>query len=203
MTMFTGLKAALAVLTVTASSWAAADDKLMQEVLAGEHRAASSVRDEYRHPGETLAFFGLEPDMTVVEIAPGGGWYTEILAPYLREKGTFYAAHFDPDSSVGFYRKSRAGFAQKLAASPELYDRTQVTVFELPDKLDIAPEGSADMVLTFRNVHNWYMNGGGEERVTLAFRAFYRALKPVVCWAWWITACRKTARMRLRIPAVI
>ncbi|MBU2884465.1 methyltransferase [Gilvimarinus agarilyticus] len=178
MTIFTGIKTALAVLTVTASSWAAADDEKMQHVLAGEHRAENSARDESRHPGETLSFFGLEPDMTVVEIAPGGGWYTEILAPYLRDTGTYYAAHFDPNSSVAYYQRSRAGFDTKLAANPELYDQTQVTQFELPNKLDIAPAGSADMVLTFRNVHNWYMRGGGEEKVALAFDAFYKALKP-------------------------
>lgn len=178
MTIFTGFKTALAVLTVTASSWAAADNKLLQDVLAGDHRAESSARDEYRHPAETLAFFGIEPDMTVVEIAPGGGWYTEILAPYLRDRGTFYAAHFDPESSVGYYKNSRAGFDKKMAANPELYDQTKISLFELPNKLDIAPDGSADMILTFRNVHNWYMRGGGEENTAVAFDAFYKALKP-------------------------
>ncbi|UTF59945.1 class I SAM-dependent methyltransferase [Gilvimarinus sp. DA14] len=174
----TGIKTALAVLTVTASSWAAADDEALQEVLAGEHRAESSARDEYRHPGETLAFFGIEPDMTVVEIWPGGGWYTEILAPYLRDEGVFYAAHFNPDSEVEYFKRSRDNYGEKLAANPELYDATKVSVFNPPDEYDIAPAGSADMVLTFRNAHNWYMRGGGEEKLLSAFSAFYRALKP-------------------------
>ncbi|MDO3384754.1 methyltransferase [Gilvimarinus sp. SDUM040013] len=178
MTIFTGLKTALAVLTVTASSWAAAEDKKLQDVISADHRAESSSRDEFRNPAETLAFFGIKPDMTVVEIAPGGGWYTEILAPYLRDSGTFYAAHFDANSSVGYYKNSRAGFDKKVAASPELYDQVKISLFEMPSKLDIAPEGSADMVLTFRNVHNWYMRGGGEENLALAFDAFYTALKP-------------------------
>ena len=172
------IKTALAVLTVTASSWAAADDEALQDVLAGEHRAESSARDEYRHPGETLAFFGIEPDMTVVEIWPGGGWYTEILAPYLRDEGVFYAAHFNPDSEIGYFKRSRENYGEKLAANPELYDQTKVSVFNPPEQYDIAPAGSADMVLTFRNAHNWYMRGGGEEKLLAAFSAFYRALKP-------------------------
>ena len=154
-----------------------ADDKL-QQVMDMEHRAQSSVRDEYRHPLQTLSFFGLRPDMTVVEIWPGGGWYTEILAPYLRDKGTFYAAHFDPETEVEYFRRSLENYEQKLAANPELYDQVKMTVFDPPAQTDIAPAGSVDMVLTFRNAHNWYMRGGGEEKLQVAFDAFYKALKP-------------------------
>lgn len=137
----------------------------IDEALAGSHRsAANRARDQYRHPKETLEFFGLRPDMTVVEISPGGGWYTEVLAPTLRERGTLYAAHNNPDA-----------FKSKLAGNP-IYDKVQVTSFGKDNLDNIAPAGSADLVLTFRNVHNWY--GWGEGGVEAAFRAFYRALKP-------------------------
>lgn len=117
--------------------------------------------------------------MTVVEIWPGGkGWYTGILAPWLRDQGTLYAAHFNEDSPSEFYRKSRQQFLEMTAASPALYAEVIVTAFNPPAHTDIAPAGSADRVLTFRNVHNWYMRGGGDERVLAAFEAFYKALKP-------------------------
>lgn len=155
----------------------AEEDKL-QQVLDMEHRAQASIRDDFRHPGETLEFFGITPDMTVVEIWPGGGWYTEILAPYLRDSGTLYAAHFDPETEVEYFSRSLSNFEKKLADDPDLYDQVKMTVFDPPAKTDIAPAGSADMVVTFRNAHNWYMRGGGEEKLQVAFDAFYKALKP-------------------------
>ncbi len=147
--------------------------------VAGPQRSAENrARDAWRHPGETLAFFGLQPTMTVVEISPGGGWFTEILAPYLREKGKLIAAAY-PDDVPGedgaYYRKSRTAFNAKLAASPAVYDKVQVTDFMVPDRLELAPEGSVDMVLTFRNVHNWVDADKNEEKV---FAAAFRALKP-------------------------
>src|SRR5687767_8890611 len=88
--------------------------------IAGAHRsAANRARDQYRHPKETLAFFGLKPDMTVVEIFPGGGWYTEILAPVLRGRGTYYAAHYNPVTEGT--TKAVATYKAKLAAEPALY----------------------------------------------------------------------------------
>lgn len=135
-------------------------------------------RDGARHPVQTLRFFGIRPEMTVVEIWPGGGWYTEILAPLLREQGHYYAAHFPADSDSKYYREARASFDAKLRADPALYDRVSVTTFDPPRRVDIAPAGSVDLVLTFRNVHNWYMRGGGDERVVAAFKAMYVALKP-------------------------
>lgn len=158
---------------------AVAFDSPLADALKGAHRSPEHVRrDAARHPAETLGFFGLAPDMTVVEIWPGAGWYTEILAPVLRERGRLYAAHFNPDSPSAYYRESRAAFEAKLAAMPGVYDRVTVTRFNPPEYTDIAPPGSADLVLTFRNVHNWYMRGGGDTRVTQAFEAMYRALKP-------------------------
>jgi len=147
----------------------------LEDVIAGSHRTAEfAARDGSRHPAETLKFFGLERDMTVVELWPGGGWYTEILAPYLKGKGKLYAAHFSPDADREYFRESRAKFEKKLAADPKLYGGVTVTVLDPPKRVDIAPPGSADMVLTFRNTHNWVQRGAAEA----VFAAAFEALKP-------------------------
>ncbi|MBZ2189463.1 methyltransferase [Alcanivorax sp. JB21] len=141
----------------------------------GEHRTAAFVaRDVWRRPVETLAFFNVEPDMTVVEIWPGAGWYTEILAPLLRDEGQLYAAHFDPDTPVPFFQRSLVAYQDKLAAEPAVYDRVALTVLAPPAHTAIAPPASADRVLTFRNVHNWASAGSAEA----AFSAFHTALRP-------------------------
>ncbi len=160
------------------SSFAAPADDL-ETIIKSPHRAASEPRDKFRHPLETLKFFDIQPQHTVVEIWPGGqGWYTEILAPYLKAQGKFYAAQFDEDSGSDYFRTSRQNYLKQLKAQPELYDQVTVTSFDPPEVTTIAPAGSADRVLTFRNAHNWYMRGGGEERLLAAFKAFHLALKP-------------------------
>lgn len=175
------VRAAVAVVLLHAS-WVAiaADAEAVAAAVANPARTPELVqRDAARHPLETLTFFGIEPGMTVVEIWPGAsGWYTEILAPLLRSGGRLYAAHFNSDSTSQFYRESRADFEVKLSTNPAVYGRVIVTSFNPPAHVDIAPPGSADLVLTFRNVHNWYMRGGGDERVVAAFAAMHRALKP-------------------------
>ena len=143
-------------------------------VLAGSQRSdANRARDAYRHPAETLAFFGLKPTMTVVEVSPGSGWYTEVLAPYLRDTGKLYVAAADPDAGENA-AKSAAKFKAKLATLPTAFGKVTVTPSS-PKSFDrIAPAGSADMVLTFRNVHNWYIGG----YAPMAFKAFATVLKP-------------------------
>jgi predicted methyltransferase len=155
---------------------AGADEAALRQLAEGPHRAAGhAARNIYRHPVETLMFFGLRPDMTVVEIAPGGaGWYTEILAPYLRESGCYYAAGYDPVSGEEYYRRNARALQDKLSERPDLYGHTILTVFAPPAKTDIAPPDSADLVVTFRNVHNWM----GDDAADAAFASFYRALKP-------------------------
>jgi len=152
------------------------ESSLSHAVQSSERSAKSSARDEYRHPEQTLAFFGFKPTMTVVEIAPGGGWYSEILAPALKEQGLYYAAHFPSDSSVGYYQRSLAGFKKKVAED-ERFSKVEISEFAPLTHTDIAPAGTADMVLTFRNVHNWYM-GKDTEGALSAFKSFYTALKP-------------------------
>jgi predicted methyltransferase len=148
----------------------------LDRVLAGDHRSAENrARDKWRHPKETLKFFGFRHDMTVLEVWPGGGgWYTEILAPALRERGRYIAASWDPGSTSDYVKRNSKKFADKLAARPDLYDKATVTALQHPKALAPVPDGSVDMVLTFRNVHSWMDNDG----VLPMFRAMHAALKP-------------------------
>ena len=159
--MKTWLTATL-VLAAAGAQAQAAD--ALKAAVAADHRTVGNVaRDVYRHPYETLSFFGIKPTDTVVELSPGGGWYTEILAPYLRDAGQLYAA--DGGS---------ARFKAKMD-SMGVYAKVRITAFD-PGKglLDIAPPGSADAVLTFRNVHNWMGAGKAQD----VFNAAFKALKP-------------------------
>ncbi len=150
---------------------------MLDQILAGSHRdPKNAARDQYRHPKETLLFFGLRPDMTVVEVWPSAGWWTEILAPALDDQGQYYAAWY-PTQAKGapdYLKEREKGFDAKLAARPDLYGKVIKTSILAPDYVNLAPKGSADMVLTFRNVHNWAKAGNAEAM----FRAFYDALKP-------------------------
>lgn len=133
-------------------------------------------RDSYRHPTQTLAFFGIKKTDTVVEIWPGGGWYSEILAPMLHDKGTFYAAHFPSDIDNSYFKRSRSKYESKLLSNP-VYENVIVTSFNPGHPAKIAPDNSADKVVTFRNLHNWYIYNG-EQGTIEAFKRFYAALKP-------------------------
>jgi predicted methyltransferase len=166
--------AILAVGLLGASSQAFAETSL-ESLAEGKHRSEQYIaRNEFRNPVETLKFFGIKPDMTVVEISPGGGWYTEIIAPYLREKGHYIAAGFDPESKVNYYKRNAKKYAEKLAKNPELYDKVELTVMQAPEKLDFAKPNSADMVVSFRNTHNWASRGHAEE----VYAAIFKVLKP-------------------------
>ena len=134
-----------------------ATDTALQAAIDGPHRSANNrARDAARHPLQTLQFFGLRPDQQVVELQPGGGWYTEILAPYLRTSGRLIAAHDAVDDVEAYKRRGRQNFDAKLAANPALYDQVQVGLLPRgPQFTDIHPRGGADLVLTFRNIHNW------------------------------------------------
>ncbi len=162
---------ALSIVAISPINSAAQDDAgttaALKAAIAGPQRSdANKARDKYRHPLETLTFFGIKSDMTVVEISPGTGWYTEILAPFLKDHGKLYEA-------VGGGAGAKA-FEQKLKADPAVYSQVLVTTLQPPAETEIAPAGSADMVLTFRNVHDWLPRGTTDDY----FKAFYRALKP-------------------------
>ena len=147
--------------------------------IAGNWRDPKNVaRDRYRHPRETLTFFGLQPGQTVIEITPGAGWYSEILAPYLRGNGTYIAAVVDPMAvaegrSRDYQQKNKAGLEAKFAAAPAQYDGARVVAYD-PKAPVFGPANSADLVLTFRNVHNWRSAGQAEGM----FKGFHAVLKP-------------------------
>jgi predicted methyltransferase len=151
--------------------------RALDQAIAGAHRTpAFRERDRYRHPKETLLFFGFRPDMHVAEVWPGDGWYTEILAPALRDKGRYYAGHYGVDEKLSDYRRNRRqAYLDRLAKQPQLYDKVVVTGILPPAHVELAPRGSLDLVLTFRNVHNWATDFGNEQAF---FNAFYDALKP-------------------------
>jgi predicted methyltransferase len=145
-----------------------------ETALAGAHRdPKNAARDEFRHPRQTLEFFGLKENMTVVELYPGGGWYTEVLAPLLAPAGRYFAAHLSPNGGP-YARRSLGRYLQKLGADDDVYGEVTVTTLAPPSSIVIAPPGTADMVLAFRNVHSW-MNAGVLAEV---FEAAYGALKP-------------------------
>jgi len=136
-------------------------------------RGEAMARDQYRKPYEVLSFFGVEPDMTVVEIWPSGGWYLDILAPYLRDEGYYIAAMFDPATESAFIERALAAHQAKLSENRERYGYVSTTALG-PDAMKIAPPESVDMVLTFRNVHSFMRSGYAQD----VFTAAYAALKP-------------------------
>ena len=139
---------------------------LQQAVNSSARSAANKARDRYRHPLETLQFFAIRPDMTVVELAPGGGWYTEILAPYLHDHGHLVEAT----------SPSSARFAAKLKAAPALYGHVASVPFDPPGQTRLGTNNSADMVLSFRNTHDWLNDSSAE--LAAVFKAAFDVLKP-------------------------
>jgi predicted methyltransferase len=146
----------------------------LDNVLAGNQRSAeNSARDRYRHPKETLLFFGIRPQMKVLEVWPEPGWYTEVMAPLLREHGKYYAAVIAPDPESKYVTERLANYQKKLTDNPSLYGAVQVVTFP-DDGGDVVPPGSLDMIVTFRNIHNWMARDSAGQ----AFATMYKALKP-------------------------
>jgi len=145
----------------------------LEEAVKSPYRTeANRARDPYRHPLETLTFFGMTPDMTVVEITPSAGWYTEILAPFLAEKGHYIAAVNKVPNAE--HDQQNQKLSAWLSTHPDAGSKVTFTTFMPPKEVDIAPPGTADLVLTFRNVHNW----SSKHNEKAAFSAFFKALKP-------------------------
>jgi predicted methyltransferase len=139
----------------------------LDEILNSDIRVESSERDKFRNPKDTLSFFKINPSQTVVELAPGGGWYTEILAPYLKDHGKLIAAHYNPEQG-DYFKRSRDKYDAKLASN-EIYE--QVEVVHLLESY--GENGTADLVLTFRNLHNWI----GREDIDTVLSSSYAVLK--------------------------
>ena len=156
-----------------------ASSTALDSAINGEHRSAENIaRDKYRRPKETLAFFGFRADMTVVEIWPGGGWYTEILAPALKDNGKLYTAQYSVNPPYSYQRRYFGSFLTKAGESPDVYRDVIITAMDFPYELEIAPPGVADLVVTFRNAHNWVGQGYPKVAPMLAFEAMFDALKP-------------------------
>ncbi|MBS0461656.1 MAG: class I SAM-dependent methyltransferase [Proteobacteria bacterium] len=176
-----GLTAAAATLAADTAPVvlpSSADSAALDAAIAGAWRSpANTARDKYRHPKDTLQFFGVRPDQSLIEITPGAGWYTEILAPLLRARGHYFGIIEDPDSVAPASRaeteRANNQYDAKLAMRPDLYALTQVRSID-PAAPVLGPPGSADVVLTFRNVHNWVMGN----RQAAMFKAMYAVLKP-------------------------
>jgi len=170
-TLFTLALAAFS-LSVSAITHANNTPDKLSTAVSGEHRSAThKARDQFRHPTETLMFFGFRPEMTVVEITPGGGWYTEILAPALKGTGKLYLAQYPDTGKDDYYSKSRKSLEKKVASSP-VYSEVIITDFSPKKTSELAPANSADLVLTFRNLHNW-----GEAGIEQVFKDAFNALK--------------------------
>jgi len=157
---------------------AAAADPVLVEVVAGDWRGDDAkARDKYRHPVESLTFWGLKPGMAILEIQPGGAsWWTEILAPYAKRTGGSFAATgadlANPNLSEGA-RKSREAFEARYAANPDLYGK--VTVINWGAASQPRPADSFDFILTARSIHGWMRS---PDMLDKTFREFHDALKP-------------------------
>ena len=159
---------ALALSTPAAFARPAVDAALAKAIAAPERSAANRARDAYRHPQETLAFFAITPKLKVVELWPGAGWYSEILAPYLAAKGQLTLA--TPEG------RASTRVDTMIAASPALYAKVKTARFPAEGEGAKIADASVDLVLTFRNVHNWRF--GGEDKAKAAFSAIFAMLKP-------------------------
>lgn len=148
----------------------AAEESSLDDILRNERRGDDGQRDTWRHPKETLTFFGIEPDMTVIEIGPGGGWYTKILAPYLADEGTLIVSL---NSTEGPGAKYRKGWENLKATDEDLYGDIEDIVMD-PPYFENVPEGAADAVLSIRQAHGWVGSGN----IDAGFQAVYKALKP-------------------------
>lgn len=171
---------AISTLLIAAQT-AIADEARLQAAIEGKHRTeAYAARDIYRHPLQTLKLFDIQPQHTVMEVWPGGGWYTEILAPYLKDNGSLIAAHYDTEDTQASYRAgSRKRFEEKLATNPAIYGEVNTGSLMFDEKAatvvkTAAADGTVDRVVTFRNAHGWVSRGTSEA----AFAHFFAVLKP-------------------------
>lgn len=141
-------------------SWNALANESLTAAIKAPERVEESVRDEHRNPYETLTFFGVEPSMTVVELAPSGGWYTEILGPYVAKQGKLVAGHFnmERENAPAYFPRAMAAYKERIADT-ERFGQIDILPFDPPVKPSLGAPGSADVVLSFRSVHGWKRDG--------------------------------------------
>ena len=167
------LSIALLAGMLVACEKAPTDADWLGAALQSKLRDDDRARDRWRHPRQTLEFFGLRPDMTVVELWPGGGWYSRILGPVLRKQGMLYAAHIAENGNSNDYVRRLLHQYRRDVKRHSALSRIRITELG-PGRYDIAPPGSADLVLSFRNTHNWMRL----DELPAVFAAAHRALKP-------------------------
>ena len=144
----------------------------IEEAVASDYRTpAFKSRDIYRHPAETLKFFGLKPNMKVIEISPANGWYMEIIAPFVSEQGLYIMGA--PAASNDLIKKQESALVRWSKKHPEIAAKMAVATFDLPDGVNLAAPSSVDLVVTFRNVHNWM----AKKNEVSAFKSFFKVLK--------------------------
>jgi predicted methyltransferase len=146
-------------------------DALLDAVNNPERNAKYSVRDNFRNPYETLSFFQIKPTMHVLELSAGGGWYTEILAPYLEPAGKLSVTHHNPEAG-GYYKRSRNSYDEKVKSNP-LFKGVKVITADVPPAMPFTKPGTQDLVVTFRNLHNWL----GQDAMKAIMQEAYNSLK--------------------------
>jgi predicted methyltransferase len=179
--MFATQKPALALLAAVLliagcamTSTRQATAQALDNILADPHRSeADRARDRYRHPKDTLLFFGIRPEMSVLEVWPEPGWYTDIIAPLVRGKGKYYPAVIEADPGSQYINARLEAYRNKLASDPTLYGNPTIVTFPTNGG-DVVPPGTLDMVVTFRNIHNWMAEGTTPQ----VFATIFKALKP-------------------------
>lgn len=178
-----GLVLMIVWVTPALAAIAASDQVQLKSAIAGPQRSAEHrARDRYRHPFETLSYFGVKPGMRVIEVLPEGGWYTEILAPYLRKHGELIEATIPTNSANPFLQKMAKRYRKKLRDDPSVYGKVRLEPIEPPQYLALGAPDSVDRVLTFRNLHDLvFVNPHGEPTSAVIdrfFRSAYQVLKP-------------------------
>lgn len=149
----------------------------VETAMHGDHRSdKNKARNQYRHPVGTLAFFGLKPDMTVLEIAPGGGWYTEIIAPAMRDSGVYVAGSYDVqiEGQPKYRYRQHQALLSQITDQPNLYGQIEVAAYSPPESRALGEENSVDMVLTFRSSHGWVREG----MIDGVYADFFKVVKP-------------------------
>ena len=147
------------------------EDPLLEAINNSDRNIKYSSRDAYRNPYQTLSFFQIKPTMNVLELSAGGGWYTEILAPYLKSAGKLSVTHHNPDKG-GYYKRSRNAYDEKVQSNP-LFEGVRVITVDVPPTEPFTKPATQDLVVTFRNLHNWL----GQDAMQAIMQEAYNSLK--------------------------
>lgn len=176
--LLTALYCAVAVYSAQTS--ASQPGKNIEEILNGDHRSVEhKARDNFRHPADVIKFFNIKPSSTVLEVWPGNGWYSEILAPYLKDNGQLVAATFglnnqnSDDKRLAFWSKIALEYREKMS-DQALYGTVLFTEFEPPEQIDIAEVDSIDIAIIVRTLHIWDEVGQMQQ----GLESVHKALKP-------------------------